>query len=209
MRIVNSFTVPLPGPEAWPMLLDIPAIAPCMPGAKLLSAEDNKFAGEIAVRLGPVLLNFKGNAEIVQRDDEAHVAVVKAEGRDTKGRGGANAEINFKLVELGQESRVDLVTELSMTGMVAQYGRGSGMITDLSEHLLGEFSRNLEGMLKHRQTERSSGETAGPPSVEAAGDSPVTEAMPAAAPLSAFDLAAVVIKGFFRRLFGRRSSVGG
>lgn len=214
MQIKNSFTVPLPADRAWETLLDIPYIAPCMPGARLTGSEgEDVHDGEVAVRLGPVLLTFKGRAQFVEKDAAAKRATVKAQGRDVKGRGNASANVLFALAEEGERTRVDITTDLNLTGAVAQYGRGAGMITDLSNHLIGEFARNLEAKLESEgaaapaavssQPAASEGDAEGA-APEAAG-SERDEPAPAAAALSGFTLIKVLVRGFFQRLFGRRS----
>ena len=145
MQIESRFKVPLPPDQAWSVLLDIPRIAPCMPGAKLISVEEERkaYLGEVQVRLGPVLLSFKGRAEFVSIDEAAKKATVRAEGRDTKGRGGASADVAFSLASAGPETEVIILTDLTLSGSVAQYGRGAGMINDLANHLIGQFASNL------------------------------------------------------------------
>src|ERR1700687_2005442 len=96
MQFSNSFEVSLPPDEAWKTLMDIPRIAPCMPGAELTEVVDAEtYKGKVAVRMGPVVLAFAGTAKFEERDDAAHTARVKAQGTDAKGRGGANAAVNF------------------------------------------------------------------------------------------------------------------
>ena len=145
MEITNSFTVPLPVERAWEVLLDVPRIAPCMPGAKLLSsdAEDGSYSGEVQVRLGPVLLAFRGKATMTEVVASDRRAVVRAEGRDTKGRGSASADIRFALTPDGNETRVNISTNLTLSGSVAQYGRSAGMINDLANHITRQFADNL------------------------------------------------------------------
>ena len=146
MEITNSFRVPLPVEGAWEVLLDVPRIAPCMPGAKLISAreEDGAYSGELQVRLGPVLLTFRGAARMKEVMSSEHRAVVRAEGRDTKGRGSASADLSFSLAPEGDETRVDIITNLMLSGSVAQYGRSAGMIKDLADHMTGRFAENLQ-----------------------------------------------------------------
>ena len=145
MQIDNHFDVPLGLEDAWRTLLDVPAIADCMPGAKLLEAEDDTtYKGEVQVKLGPVLMSFRGTAEIVEADAANRSAKVKAQGRDTKGRGNASALVTFALEEAGEATRVNLKTDLNLSGSVAQYGRSSWMIKDLADHLIREFAKKLE-----------------------------------------------------------------
>jgi hypothetical protein len=144
MRFENSFDVPLPPADAWPLLLDVPRIAPCFPGAELTEVlEDRRYKGRVGVRLGPVALTFAGTARLEDVDDEAHRARVKAQGTDAKGRGGANATAEFTLAPAPGGTRVTIVTDLTLSGAVAQYGRGAGMIQAVAAELIGQFADAL------------------------------------------------------------------
>jgi carbon monoxide dehydrogenase subunit G len=198
MEIRNSFTVPLAPAETWAVLLDIPRIAPCMPGARLTAAdpEAQSYEGEVQVRLGPVMLTFAGKARIVETAPDGRSARVQAEGRDRKGRGGASAEVAFRLTEESPgQTRVDIDTQLNLSGSIAQYGRSSGMVADLANHLVGQFAANL-----HTELDRT-GETA-----RAAAETPVAaapaSAAPSAAPISGFRLGLMLLWRRLRRLFG-------
>ncbi len=145
MQFSNTFEVSLPPAAAWKTLMDIPKIAPCMPGAELTEVVDrDTYKGRVAVRMGPVVLAFAGTAKFEERDDAAHTARVRAQGNDSKGRGGANALVNFRLEPSGTGSRVMIDTDLNLSGSVAQYGRGAGMIQTIAAQLIGQFSRSLE-----------------------------------------------------------------
>src|ERR1700722_15792058 len=129
MEFDNSFEVPLPPAQAWAVLLDIPRIAPCMPGAELTEIVDAKnYKGRISVRLGPVALAFAGRIEFDGIDDANHSAGVKAQGSDAKGRGAASAAAMFHVEPVATGSKVLIHTDLTLSGAVAQYGRGVGMI---------------------------------------------------------------------------------
>lgn len=145
MQFSNSFEVSLPPVEAWKMLMDIPRIAPCMPGAELTEIVDVKtYKGKVAVRMGPVVLAFAGTAKFEERDDAAHTARVKAQGTDAKGRGGANATANFRLEPSAAGSKVLIDTDLNLSGSVAQYGRGVGMVQAIAAQLINQFATTLE-----------------------------------------------------------------
>src|SRR5436853_747036 len=145
MEFDNSFEVPLPPAEAWPLLLDIQRIAPCMPGAQLTEVgEKTTYKGNIAVRLGPVALTFAGLVKFEEIDDANHTARVKAQGTDAKGRGGANAAASFRLEPVPGGSKVLVHTDLSLSGAVAQYGRGVGMIQATASQLMKQFATNLK-----------------------------------------------------------------
>ena len=144
MEFENSFEVPLPPEDAWKTLLDIERIAPCMPGAELTEIVDDKtFKGKVSVRLGPVALTFQGTASFEDIDEGGQKATVKAQGADAKGRGGANANVNFHLEPCAAGSEVKIHTDLQLSGSVAQYGRGAGMIQDLASQIIGQFAKNL------------------------------------------------------------------
>lgn len=145
MKIENDFEVPLAVEEAWTLLTDIQRIAPCMPGAELTEIIDERsYKGKVAVRLGPVALSFNGNARFEEIDDASHRARVRASGTDSKGRGGAQADVTFELRPQETATQVLISTDLSLSGAVAQYGRGSGMIADLSSHLVSQFADCLK-----------------------------------------------------------------
>ena len=120
MEFDNTFEVPLPPAEAWPVLMDIRRIAPCMPGAQLTEVVDKTtYKGNIAVRLGPVALTFAGTVKFEEIDDANRTARVKAQGTDAKGRGGANAAASFRLEPAGTGSKVLVHTDLALSGSVA------------------------------------------------------------------------------------------
>src|SRR6266480_1687194 len=144
MEFDNSFEVPLPPAEAWKVLLDIKRIAPCMPGAELTEVLDpNTYKGKIGVRLGPVALTFAGIVKFEQIDGQAYTARVAAQGTDAKGRGGANAASVFRLEPAGGGSKVLVHTSLTLSGAVAQYGRGVGIIQATAAQLMNEFAKAL------------------------------------------------------------------
>ncbi|MFY9837811.1 MAG: SRPBCC family protein [Xanthobacteraceae bacterium] len=153
MEFDNSFDVPLPPAKAWALLMDIPRIAPCMPGAELTEIVDpQNFKGKIAVRLGPVALTFDGRVAFDNVDDVNHTARVKAEGSDAKGRGGANATAMFRIEPAAAGSKVLIHTDLTLSGAVAQYGRGVGMIQAAAAQLVGQFADNLRAHLAQTQS---------------------------------------------------------
>jgi uncharacterized protein len=153
MDIKNSFEVPLPVDDAWKTLLDIKRIAPCMPGAELLEIVDPKtYKGKVSVRLGPVALSFVGTARFEEIDEAAHRARVKAQGTDAKGRGGAAGVVTFTLAPIDGGTKVDVATNLNLSGAVAQYGRGTGMIQDVATQIIGQFATALRAMLARDET---------------------------------------------------------
>jgi carbon monoxide dehydrogenase subunit G len=217
----NSFEVPLPPGEAWPLLMDIRRIAPCMPGAELTEVVDDKtYKGKIAVRLGPVALAFAGVITFEQLDNANHRARVAAQGSDAKGRGGANASASFRLEPTAGGCKVLVHTDLALSGAVAQYGRGVGMIQATAAQIMGQFAKNLGAMVAQQGGAAASappvaGPTehaalpAGPPAAPAPHASlpqpPLQPAdpapPPAAKPISGFSLMAKVLWDRIVRLF--------
>src|SRR5262245_8635846 len=145
-QLVNEFTVNRPIDEAWAVITDVEKIAPCMPGAQLEEIEGDVYRGVVKVKLGSITPSFKGQATFIDRDDPGHRAVLKAEGRDTGGRGNAAAEITAQAESLSPTStRCAVTTDLHITGRVAQFGRG--ILGDVSKKLMAQFASNLNTML--------------------------------------------------------------
>ncbi len=150
-QIVNEFTVNKPIDEAWPIICDIERIAPCLPGAQLEEIEGEIYRGRVKVKLGAVSTQFKGEAHFVERDDVVHKAKLKAKGRDTGGRGNADADIYAEAESLSPTSTKCTVTaDLHITGKVAQFGRG--IMGDVSKKLMDQFASNLNTMLDEQGT---------------------------------------------------------
>jgi carbon monoxide dehydrogenase subunit G len=145
VQLENSFTVPLPIDEAWRVLMDIDRIAPCMPGAILDSVEGDDFTGRVKVKLGPINLTYQGKGSFIERDETGHKAVIDAKGKDQRGNGTAAAVITAKLASEGSVTRVDVLTDLNITGRPAQFGRG--VMTDVGNKLLGQFADKLSAQL--------------------------------------------------------------
>jgi carbon monoxide dehydrogenase subunit G len=145
VQLENSFTVPVPLDEAWRVLLDIERIAPCMPGAALDSVDGDDFTGRVKVKLGPINLTYQGKASFVEKDEAAHRAVIDAKGKDQRGNGTAAATITAKLAAEGAITRVNVLTDLNITGRPAQFGRG--VMTDVGNKLLGQFADKLATQL--------------------------------------------------------------
>lgn len=150
MELENSFVVPADIDTAWKTLLDVEAIAPCMPGATLTSFDGDNFTADVKVKLGPVTMNFAGEGTFVEKNEATHTAIIDASGKETKGAGTAGAKITATLVEEGPNStRANIVTDLTVTGKAAQFGRG--VMADVSKKLIGQFAGNLEQVIAARQ----------------------------------------------------------
>jgi uncharacterized protein len=213
MEIANAFDVPLPPDEAWKVLLDIERIMPCVPGAELIEVlGDGAYKGKVSVKLGPVALSFVGTAKFEKRDESAKRATVSAKGSDAKGRGGANAAVNFQLAPVDAGTRVEVLTNVNLSGAVAQYGRGTGVIQGVATQLTKQFADNLKAMLNREQAKTAA---AAPPTMMAASagpfnaaSQPVPPPMPAAKPISGFSLMFAVLRGIVAGLFGGRGKAG-
>jgi carbon monoxide dehydrogenase subunit G len=145
VQLENSFTVPVPVDEAWRVLLDIERIAPCMPGAALDSVDGDDFTGRVKVKLGPINLTYQGKASFIEKDEAGHRAVIDAKGKDQRGNGTAAATVTARLQAEGSITRVDVLTDLNITGRPAQFGRG--VMTDVGNKLLGQFADKLAAQL--------------------------------------------------------------
>jgi uncharacterized protein len=142
MELTNEFRVNVPLDDAWAILTDIERIAPSMPGAQLQEVEGDEYRGIVKVKVGPITAQYKGTARFEEQDKEAHRVVLRAEGRDTRGQGNANATVTATLTPEPDGTKVTVVTDLTITGKVAQFGRG--VLADVSSKLLGQFVDNLE-----------------------------------------------------------------
>ena len=142
MEISDSFRVDLPVDDAWRVLMDIERIAPCLPGAQLQEIAGEEYRGVVKVKVGPITAQYKGSAHFESRDDTTHTAVLIGSGRDTRGQGNASATITMTLTAAGSGTEVAILTDLAITGKVAQFGRG--VMADVSAKLLTQFVTNLE-----------------------------------------------------------------
>jgi carbon monoxide dehydrogenase subunit G len=142
MELTHEFTVPVGIEKAWAVLTDVEGIAPCMPGAELREVEGDEYRGVVKVKVGPITAQYQGKATITEQDEGAHRIVVRAEGRDTRGQGNASANVTATLASEADSTKVSVVTDLNVTGKVAQFGRG--VMADVSSKLLGQFVACLE-----------------------------------------------------------------
>ena len=192
MKIENTFRVNLPVGQAWATLLDIPGVVSCMPGAELLGVDDERsYRGQVKVRLGPVAVAFKGRAQLAEVDEAQHRVRAKASGTEEKGRGSAQAEVSFRLAPDGTGTRVDVETNLSLAGAVAQYGRAQGVIADVAQVMVDQFARNLGQRIAASGAQRG---TAAPPA---------TAASPVAPAISVLSLTGALLRRWLGRIFGK------
>src|SRR5438477_2048884 len=122
MELAHEFTVNTPIDQAWAVLTDVERIAPCMPGAELREVEGDEYRGIVKIKVGPITAQYQGKATITEKDASAHRIVVRAEGRDTRGQGNANATVTATLAADGASTKVNVLTDLNVTGKVAQFG---------------------------------------------------------------------------------------
>ncbi|MFE2542049.1 SRPBCC family protein [Actinacidiphila glaucinigra] len=145
MDFTNEFRVSLPPDQAWALLTDVERIAPCMPGAQLTGRDGDTYNGLVKVKVGPVTVQYKGTAAFEEQDAGTRTAVLRARGRDARGQGNADARITARLVPEGDATMVTVETRLTITGKIAQFGKG--MIEEVSRKLLGQFVEALERQL--------------------------------------------------------------
>jgi uncharacterized protein len=142
MELAHEFTVNTPIDRAWAVLTDVERIAPCMPGAELTEVDGDTYHGLVKVKVGPITAQYKGTASFVEKDGAAHRAVLKAAGRDARGQGNASATVTAVMTEQGDGTRVAITTNMTVSGRVAQFGRG--VMADVTAKLLQQFVDNLE-----------------------------------------------------------------
>jgi carbon monoxide dehydrogenase subunit G len=155
MELEHSFTVPVPEERAWEVLLDVERVAPCMPGASLDSVEGNNISGRIKVKVGPIAMTYAGTARFTERDANAHVIVLEASGKETRGAGTASAKVRSTLQGQDGQTHVVVNTTLNVTGRPAQFGRG--VMAEVGGKLIGIFASNLADMLSAEQQPASEG----------------------------------------------------
>ena len=159
MELNNEIDVNAPIQEVWKAFNTPERIAPCLPGAELQEVDGNNFNGLVKIKVGPITAQYKGTATYLEKDEDAQKVVIKGDGRDTRGAGNASATITAQLTEVSSEvTNVSVRTELTITGKVAQFGRGA--ISDVSGKLMTQFAQNLEQLLEpSAKTETETAET--------------------------------------------------
>lgn len=159
MELNNEFRVAVPAAKTWEVLTDVERVAPCLPGATLLSVDGDEFTGVVKVKVGPITVSYKGVAAFQEKDAAAQRVVLKAEGKETRGNGNAAAIVTAQLKDEGDSTSVVINTDLTISGKAAQFGRG--VLADVASNLIGQFAKSLEAsVLGDRPT--------APPTTEAA-----------------------------------------
>jgi carbon monoxide dehydrogenase subunit G len=172
VQIENSFQVPAGMEEAWALFTDVQRIAPCMPGAEITEdLGDGRYRGQASVRLGPMTMRFAGEAQFLERDEASRTVRLSASGRDQTGRGTARAVVTSRLLPADGSTRVELVTDLQLSGALAQFGR-QGIVSDVSSALIGQFASCLHQRLVGDRAAVAAPGEAPAPSAPAATPSP-------------------------------------
>jgi hypothetical protein len=183
MLIKSDFDVPQPVDQVWAFFGDVAQVAACLPGAELTDdLGDDKYLGKVAIRMGPVKMQFAGNATITERDDAAKRMVIDAAGADEKGRGQASMLVTATLVSAGRGTKVSVNQDVQLSGAAAQYGRG--MISDVTQVLMRQFATNMQNRIDAAER----------------GD---TTALAAAAPASGFAIGVRAMRMALMRVFRR------
>ncbi|WP_395103550.1 SRPBCC family protein [Actinomadura sp. SCN-SB] len=196
MRLENTFHVPLPVEEAWALLTDLPRIAPCLPGAHLDEVVDGEHRGGLSTKIGPITAKYRGTARFVERDDVDHRGVIEARGREERGSGTAAATVTARLRPEDGGTRVEVSTELAISGRAAQFGRS--LLAEVSTMLIDQFTARLEALIKD-------GAAAPAEQAEQTLDVGTTVVLPLLR-RAAVPAAAAVVAGVLGYLLGRRNA---
>jgi carbon monoxide dehydrogenase subunit G len=178
MKLEQTFTVDAPVQQVWEALIDVPRITPCLPGAELTEAgEDGTYRGSFVVKLGPTTAAYAGALKMESLDEANRVATMSGKGTDKRGGGGTTASIVSTVrEEPGGGTRVDVVTDFSITGRLARFGRG-GMVQDVANRLLREFAACLQEELAATPPAGAAAAAAQAPAAPAAPPSAAAEAV--------------------------------
>lgn len=166
MELNNEFRVAVPPAKTWEALTDVERVAPCLPGATLLSVDGDEFTGAVKVKVGPITVSYRGIASFQEKDAAAQRVVLKANGKETRGNGNAAAVVTAQLEDEGAATAVVITTDLTISGKAAQFGRG--VLADVSTNLIAQFAKRLEADLLGDQadTETSSAATTSAPAAQ-------------------------------------------
>jgi carbon monoxide dehydrogenase subunit G len=203
VELQHSFSVPVDVDRAWAVLVDIEQVAPCMPGAALDTVDGDEFTGSVKVRLGPIGITYKGKARFVEKDEAAHRAVIDAQGKDARGNGTASATVTATLHPQDDGTRVEVNTDLAITGKPAQFGRG--VMVDVGNKLIGQFADCLAGKLAKADGPAAAAPVAAsavsaPPPAASQPDSPRTSPEAPAEEVTPIDLMASAGPAVLKRL---------
>ncbi|MFN0303647.1 MAG: SRPBCC family protein [Burkholderiales bacterium] len=148
IKVENDFVIPAPIEDAWKVLIDIPRVVPCMPGSDVTEIiDDRRFRATARIKVGPVELQFRGEGEFFDVMPDTHSSKLRAKGSDAKGRGSFQTEMAFVLTAQDHETRAKVSTDITLSGSVAQYGRGAGLIKEITNQLTAQFAANLSALI--------------------------------------------------------------
>jgi carbon monoxide dehydrogenase subunit G len=183
VELNNEFRVAVPAAKTWEVLTDVERVAPCLPGATLLSVDGNEFTGAVKVKVGPITVSYKGDAAFLEKDVSAQRVVLKANGKETRGSGNAAAVVTAQLKDEGDATSVVITTDLTISGKAAQFGRG--VLADVAASLIAQFAKSLEA-------DMLGGAPAPTSATESVGAAPQTTEVAATGPGDSVDLLKVV-----------------
>jgi uncharacterized protein len=223
MEFENQFDVPAPIDEVYAALLDVQRVAPCVPGAEVLEQTgEDAYKVAIKVKVGPMSMTYTGDVEIVEKDDAAHRAVMRAKAREARGQGTVNSNVVMTLTGTDGRTQGTIATDVQLSGRVASMGRG--IIQDVSARIVDQFSENLAAMLSGPGAEPAPAEAAAPsaaagggpaPSAAAGAPAPSAATPPppppkpaASSELSATDVAGAVVMGRLKEPKGLAAALG-
>ena len=186
MELDHEFTVPVPVDQAWPVLLDVERIAPCLPGATLDSVDGDEFTGRLKVKLGAMTITYKGSARIASQDESAHTVTIEGTGKEARGSGTASATVQAQMHDEGEQTRVTVHTKLNVTGRPAQFGRN--ILSEVGGKLISRFAGNLEKEITREESPAEA--SAAAPETEAPAEEAAVPEAPAEAPAPAAEPAA-------------------
>ncbi|MEU6777852.1 SRPBCC family protein [Nonomuraea angiospora] len=151
MRFEHEFTVPVPIEQAWAVLLDVERVAPCLPGATLDIFEGDEFTGRMKVKVGPIVVTYKGSARFEDVDKDSYALTIRASGKEARGSGTASATVKARLAPVGEATKVTVETSFNVTGRPAQFGRG--VMAEVGGKLIEKFAANLAELLSEPTVE--------------------------------------------------------
>jgi carbon monoxide dehydrogenase subunit G len=214
VELNNEFRVAVPAATVWDVFTDVERVAPCLPGATLLSIDGDTFNGAVKVKVGPITVSYKGVASYQEKDAVARRIVLRAEGKETRGNGTAAATVTAQLKDEGESTYVGIVTDLAISGKAAQFGRG--VLADVSSNLIAQFARSLEAeLLGGAAPSGQASENGSAPAASVAAAPPAEDSVDllkvVAVPMAkryAPVLAAAAVAGVIGYLIGRRRRRG-
>jgi uncharacterized protein len=206
VELNNEFRVAVPAARTWEFLTDVERVAPCLPGATLLSVDGDEFTGAVKVKVGPITVSYKGEAAFQEKDATAQRMVLRANGKETRGNGNAAAVVTAQLKDEGDATSVVITTDLTISGKAAQFGRG--VLADVAGNLIGQFAKALEADLLGGAPAAQTTSTASEPTATAAAGDSVDLLKVVAVPMAkraAPALVALVAGAAIGFLLGRRN----